>query len=282
MIETNLIKINTENDIKEFEIYYNTSVKSKAYIIYIHGGGLIYGSKSDLPDFHIEKLTSAGYKIICLDYPLAPNKTIDFILDDLVDSINRIVTNPNNFGNDDLEYFIWGRSAGAYLGLLAVSKYDLKKSPAGLISYYGYGFFDNDWDKIPSKYYNTFPKVSIKDLPISDENTDLSASLEDKYHLYVYARQNGNWSSMFYEGREKYFYRDYSLRTVPNFSMPIFACHAINDTDVPFSEFNKIKSTYKVDSFIAPVDVHDFDRDVSSPFTKKLLDKTIKFLDTNL
>ena len=41
--------------------------------------------------------------------------------------------------------------------------------------------------------------------------------------VYVYARQTGSWRSLLYEGRDKYFYLDYTLRACPPFPCPFSA-----------------------------------------------------------
>jgi acetyl esterase len=282
MIETKTFTNNISQSSSELLLYYDPDIECKAFIIYIHGGGLFYGEKTDLPDFHINSMIKAGFRIIAIDYPLAPNTKIDLILDDVNSSINYIIENKKALGLDNLSYFLWGRSAGAYLGLLTLSKTKLDEKPLGLISYYGYGFFDNDWDKLPSKYYNTFPKINENTLGFDEKETLTSASLEERYHLYVYARQSGKWTRMLFDGREKYFYENFSLRNTNKLSVPIFATHAINDTDVPFFELNKIANLSDSTIYIAPVDLHDYDRDTTSVFTKKLIDKTIEFLDSHL
>ena len=41
----------------------------------IYSGGMIYGTKSDLPEELKELFTSNGYTVLALDYLLAPNTT---------------------------------------------------------------------------------------------------------------------------------------------------------------------------------------------------------------
>ena len=165
-------------------IYKKNDIPQKAVILYFHGGGLVYGSREDLPDFHIETLTNAGFTIIAFDYPLAPESKIDIILSDVINSIENFISN-----NDNLPYFLWGRSAGAYLCLLAASK-KLSKAPNGILSYYGYGFLTRDWFETPSSYYNTLPKVNENCLDVCKDNICTSGSLDSRYSIYVYARQN--------------------------------------------------------------------------------------------
>ncbi len=79
----------------------------------------MYGSRLDLPQLHVNNLTNAGYLIISFDYPLAPAAKIDIILKSVIDSINHYILNWSLYVSQELPYFLWGRSAGAYLCLLA-------------------------------------------------------------------------------------------------------------------------------------------------------------------
>lgn len=257
-------------------IYKKNDIPQKAVILYFHGGGLVYGSREDLPDFHIETLTNAGFTIIAFDYPLAPESKIDIILSDVINSIENFISN-----NDNLPYFLWGRSAGAYLCLLAASK-KLSKAPNGILSYYGYGFLTRDWFETPSSYYNTLPKVNENCLDICKDNICTSGSLDSRYSIYVYARQTGKWKNLFYEGREKFFFLDYSLALCENLPCPVFFTHSINDNDVSYNEFKELSSRFKGTTYIVSEPMHDFDRNTDCDATKKLLEKTIEFLTYNL
>lgn len=266
---------------KQITLFY-TDKKPVANIIYIHGGGLIYGNRDDLPKYHLEKLLNHSYNIISVDYPLAPEKKLDYIIKDLADTINLLTSKKISIPNINLPYFLWGRSAGAYLSLLLIAKNMLNVKPNAILSYYGYGFFKNDWNKMPSKYYNQFPKIKNIDYKSNDHIFNTSASLESKYDIYVYARQTGLWNDIIYSGREKYFYSDYSLRNISKLPVPLFITQAINDTDIPFDEFLTLSNKFNPTKFIAPLSVHDFDRDTDNLFTMKLIDKTIKFLNSNI
>ena len=62
---------------------------------------------------------------------------------------------------------------------------------------------------------------------------------------------------------------------------PLFCAHSTNDPDVPYAEFLELSSRYQPRQFIAPGNVHDFDRDEENPFTKKLLLESLEFLQLN-
>lgn len=264
--------------LKYATIYSDASVPPKACILYFHGGGLLYGQRDDLPSLHIETMTKAGYIIVSYDYPLAPAAKLDIILDDVCSSIAHYVEHPDLYCPGELPFFLWGRSAGAYLCLLAAAQGDLPTAPKGILSYYGYGFLCDNWFQTPSDYYRSLPPVDASCL--SNTGTDLHAEggLDTHYSIYVYARQTGNWRSLLYEGREKYFYLDYTLRTCTSLPCPLFCAHSTNDPDVPYAEYLELCSRFSPRQFIAASNVHDFDRDENDPFTQRLLEDSLAFL----
>lgn len=281
MFEQKAISIGGMPYDKSAIIYFDQKKAPKACILYFHGGGLLYSHKADLPEGHIQTLTEAGYQIISFDYPLAPAARLPLILDDVRASIHHFLDHPELYGAEGLPYFLWGRSAGAYLCLIAAAYGYFKTTPAGILSYYGYGFLCDHWFQAPSSYYKTLPPVDASCLSHLPAGIETSGDLTTHYSIYVYARQTGKWLSLLYEGREKFFYLDYTLRTCDTLPCPLFATHATNDTDVPFDEFRELVSRYHPKTFIAACDVHDYDREANNPFTGKLLEATLSFLDSH-
>lgn len=261
-------------------LYVKNSINTKAIIIYIHGGGLLYGNRNDLPQLHIDKLTSAGFAICAVDYPLSPQMKIDGIIDDLIITLNNIRSKLSI--EEDLPMFIFGRSAGAYLSLLLASNDKLKVKLNGIISYYGYGFLTDNWYEVPSDFYLKLPEVDAASLNFYNDKVTCSGPLETHYGTYVYARQQGKWKDLFYEGRDKFFYINYTLRLKNKLKAPLFAAHSIGDSDVPFREFQAIDRKYKPIKFVTMQPEHDFDRNTESEVTHNLIDETIKFIECNL
>lgn len=297
MYTMNTISINGRFCQKSATIYTQPGVAARACILYFHGGGLLYGSRCDLPELHLEQLTSAGFPVIACDYPLAPVCDVKDILQDVIDSVNTYLTEPDLFhitasGADPLPYVLFGRSSGAYLALLAAAslgKHDfprpddlptLKKAPAGVLSYYGYGFLDDLWYETPSHYYQTLPAISESILDSLPSEPHTEGSLDTHYSAYVYARQSGKWKSLFYHDREKFFLLYYSLRLCSGLPCPLFCAHSTGDTDVPFAEFQKLTEKYHAMRFITSGEQHDFDRNTDSAQTQELLKETINFLHT--
>lgn len=263
---------------KRATIYSDTAAAPKACILYFHGGGLLYGVREDLPSKHIDTLTKAGYQITAVDYPLAPAAGIEQILSDVCSSISFFSSKSQDETGTSLPYFLWGRSAGAYLCLLAAAKGEIP-SPHGVISYYGYGLLCDSWFNTANSYYRSFPPVEESCLNSLPSRCHTDGPLDTHYSAYVYARQSGKWMDLIYTGREKLFYLNYTLRTCETFPCPLFCAHSIQDPDVPYAEFTALTERFHPVRFVAPCRDHDFDRDENSPVTAELLEATVSFLD---
>ncbi|MDO4169098.1 MAG: alpha/beta hydrolase [Lachnospiraceae bacterium] len=264
---------------KSATIYTNSDIKPKACILYFHGGGLLYGNRKDLPDKHIQTLTQAGFPIISFDYLLAPAAKLEQITEDVCASINDYLENSSRYIDVSLPYFLWGRSSGAYLCLLATAKGSLKQKPVGVVSYYGYGFLCDNWYQTKNNDYCKLPIVNESCLKGISSELHANGDLDTHYSVYVYARQTGKWKDLIYEGREKFFLLNYSLRTCNLFPCPLFCAHSTGDTDVPYEEFLELCNRYQPKRFIATTNMHDFDRNEQDSVTERLLETTLAFLE---
>ena len=266
---------------KNATIYFNDEIEAKGCVIYFHGGGLLYGNRKDLPNLHVQKLTSSGFIIFSCDYPLAPVCKLDLILKDINSTIenHRRILSDYFYSKKKLPYFLWGRSAGAYLALISSLTEKKIENPSGIISYYGYGFLCDNWYGTPSKFYLKLPKVPETFLENISKIPHATGDLSTHYSIYVYARQTGKWKDLIYEGRDKFFYLNYSLKLCEKLNAPLFCAHSVGDPDVPFSEFTELCNRYNAKRFVAAADEHDFDRHTENPFTTQLLDATISFLN---
>lgn len=282
MLEQYKLLLSETPYLKHATIYCDPKIRQTACILYFHGGGLLYGSRDDLPQPHLQILTKAGYTIIAFDYPLAPAARISMILEDVIDSVNDYIKRPQAYTKERLPYFLWGRSAGAYLCLIAASGNRLLKPPNGIISYYGYGFVSDGWFDSPTSYYCSFPPVDKSCLKSLPSEIHGSGSLDTHYSAYVYARQTGLWRSLFYQGREKDFFLQYSLRACQQLPCPLFCAHSTSDPDVPYAEFLELCKKYQPKRFVVSGIIHDFDRQPDHPDTVRLLESTLCFIKKRL
>lgn len=293
MLKTSVVDLHTITPCdfdKKATVYWEDSKPVRTTLLYIHGGGLLYGNREDLPELHIDTFTQAGYAIIALDYPLAPAAKLPEITADVIQSVNHYsdilrtvgIISDSETVSESIPYFLWGRSAGAYLALLAGASEELTTAPAGILSYYGYGFLTDGWYDQPSFWYQSLPTVTDSCLAGIPAGIHCNGPLETHYSIYIYARQKGLWKDLIYSGREKFFFLDYSLRLKDTLRASLFAAHSTGDNDVPFTEFNALTAKYHPVKYIAAAGEHDFDRDTESPFTKELLEKTVEFVEEQI
>lgn len=257
------------------KIYKSKSQYSKGNIFYFHGGGLLFGTKFDLPKYHIDKITEAGYNILSFNYPLMPESNFHSLMDQVICSINSYAEIFNG------PYFLWGRSAGAYLCLFSISR-GLNIKPNGIISYYGYGFLTPNWYDTPNSFYLKYPRIEFMEVKNLIENEPLYQSpVNPRFLIYLYARQTGNWLKLISGNSKIDFSNEYSLMNV-DFSNypPVFLAHNIKDNDVPYEESIELSLRLKdFKLFICTTLDHDFDRDTESIHTIKVINDTITFMN---
>lgn len=261
----------------ELKATYYPAKQSRALVFYLHGGGFIYGNRDDLPQGHIESFTSANLALLSLDYRLAPEVGLDLILEDVHDGINYFLDNLELLGLDQLPFFLWGRSAGAYLALRCWSK--LIRKPLGILSYYGYGFLEDYWYEKPSNFYLKYPLVEReKALKLVEASPLSQADIFSRFPLYLYSRQEGLWLNLI-TGKNRESLNEFSLKSLdPEEFPPVFLAHSFSDQDVPFKESQKLSKLIKDSSlFTSSSKIHDFDsRDLAE--TKKLLEVSVNFI----
>ena len=269
----------TETDFtKNIVIFESKLEPTKGNIFYFHGGGFIFGSNNDLPHYHIDMITGAGYTVMAINYPLAPESTFSSILKYIKSLINYYAKSTG------APYFLWGRSAGAYLSLLVTAK-GLDVKPAGIISYYGYGLLVPKWYEEPSKYYRNYPLIKYDTVKqMIGEKLIFTSPANPRFLIYLHARQTGTWIKTLSSKTSREFIEHYSLRKIDfsNFP-PVLLAHNIRDTDVPFEESENLHHLIG-NSQLLPftAEDHDFDKNTDSFLTLKLLKATIQFLEQHI
>ncbi|HEE8755120.1 alpha/beta hydrolase [Staphylococcus aureus] len=134
---------------------------TKGAIVYIHGGGLMFGKANDLSPQYIDILTE-HYDLIQLSYRLLPEVSLDCIIEDVYASFDAIQSQYSN-----CPIFTFGRSSGAYLSLLIARDRDID----GVIDFYGYS-------RINTEPFKTLPPVFITHC-----NGDYDVPVEESEHI---------------------------------------------------------------------------------------------------
>lgn len=249
-------------------------------IIYIHGGGLVYGHRMDLPDMYIQQLTAHGYDFFSIDYPLAPETKLGHIIQSVSDAINWFIDHAQKeFNLQSTDFILFGRSSGAYLSLL-VNKGFLPKQPKAIISLYGYYSLMNGILKGPNRHYLKFPKFQygvIQNL-ISDKPI-VHGELEKRYSLYVYYRQTGKWVYSLLNETDSlsdYSLTEEELKQLP----PTFLTASTDDQDVPYQITEKLSKIIPVNELFTVHGLeHDYDRNTQLPESTELYERMVQFLE---
>ncbi|WP_440896788.1 alpha/beta hydrolase [Amphibacillus sp. Q70] len=230
-------------------------------IIYLHGGGLIYGNRDDLPKEYIEQFLANGFHVITVDYPLAPESKLPTIIHYLRQSIDWFLTHYRDLLRiSSQRYILFGRSAGAYLALLLTAKETLIQ-PDKLILFYGYHLLNTQAFTTPSQYYNQFKEVPKSVISRMITNKMLvDGPIQKRFLIYLYARQTGQWLDFLIDPSHQiseFELTEKDLQQLPE----TFIAQSKQDQDVPYS-FAKTLNAHisKNRLYTLEYGEHDFDR----------------------
>ena len=167
----------------------------KPCLVWIHGGGLIFGSrtKSPRPSF-LRALLEKGFVVLSIDHRLAPETKLPDIVEDIGSAWAWIIERgPELFGIDPTRIAMAGGSSGAYLAL--IGGHTLRQRPRAIASFSGFGDITAPWEAEPSAFYRQSPLVSKEQaqssvgvLPVSEP-----PDAPDRAYFYLYCRQQGRW-----------------------------------------------------------------------------------------
>jgi acetyl esterase/lipase len=87
--------------------------------IYVHGGGMTSGDKSDLSPVILDTLAAGGFAVASVDYRLAPQFRYPAQIEDVDCAIRYLRTKAVLYGLNGQEIFAFGTSVGGQLVALA-------------------------------------------------------------------------------------------------------------------------------------------------------------------
>ncbi|MEH7254058.1 alpha/beta hydrolase [Neobacillus niacini] len=270
--------------------FYETNKENAPVVIYIHGGGLIWGTKEEISEEMIKLYTNNGFSLFSIDYRLAPTTKLPEIIKDIEDAILWIqIEGPKQFSIDPEKIAVIGSSAG---GFLALTTGTFTHKPRAIVSFYGYGDLVGSWATSPSKYYCQKDNVS-KELAYQLITNEVltEASIEERFLFYVYARQNGVWIEEI-TGVNPVHNKDALYSFCPNRLVtkeypPTLLLHGTKDTDVPYEQsvFMRaaiIKESVEAKLITIPNGEHVFDKNFQDTIVQNALKQVIDFLKAHL
>ncbi|MDH6363520.1 acetyl esterase [Enterococcus sp. PF1-24] len=244
------------------------TVKFQKNILYFHGGGLIYGTRNDLPATLLNIFLESGYTVISVDYLLAPNTSLVEILKSVQANFSELMT--THFPKEPV--ILAGRSAGSYLAFQLAKQ--LQKQPypqlIGLINFYGYTDLEFIFQKsLQQKLQldNVHPSLFELSVPIFDDPT-LQRSL-----LYQYAVTH-NLLPEYYqvtpENKAFFGLTEAEIQQLPR----SFNSASASDSEVPFRYSKSLKRLNTHATFFPVYNLeHDFLNIQNDPQVLQILNK---------
>jgi acetyl esterase/lipase len=226
------------------DVYRANDKQVRPVVVWIHGGALLMGSRSGVPQQLLKLCRTEGYALVSLDYRLAPQVKLPGIIEDIEDAFRWLRDQgPKLLHIDPQRMVVAGGSAGGYLTLMAGLRAQPK--PRALVAYWGYGDVDGDWYTKPSLFYRKqFPLFSkeevYKDLSgqVVTGSQGNTAEQKARSRLYHYLRQNGLWTrevTGFQPGKERDKLDPYCpVRNISPKYPPTLLIHGTADEDVPY------------------------------------------------
>lgn len=261
-------------------------------VVLIHGGCLMYGSRQGMNPRQLDLYLDAGYAVVSIDYRLAPETLLPYIIQDLQDAFRWIRSEgPELFGADPDRLAAVGHSAGGYLTLMSGCCVD--PPPRALVSFYGYGDIIADWYSKPDPFYCRQPAVSEEESGRQVKGPIISEPYEGrgKDQCYLYCRQNGLWPlevSGVDPQEDPDFFRPYCpAHSISETYPPTLLLHGTEDTDVPYSQSVQMAdalSNQALEHQLITIDGggHGFDGDMDSPKVEEAFTSVLAFLDRHL
>lgn len=218
----------------------------KPCVIWIHGGGLIFGSRSLSPrPTLVDALLQRDFVVVSIDHRLAPETKLPGIVEDVQDAWRWIRDHgSSSFGIDPGRVGMAGGSSGAYLALMC--GYLIRPGPRALASFWGFGDITAPWEADPSAFYRAMPLVSRQDADRSVE-PDPPAHL-DRSSFYLYCRQRGEWlvevTGHDLPDDRAWLEAYCPLRNITADYPPAMLVHGTADTDVPHQESKNLAERF--------------------------------------
>jgi acetyl esterase/lipase len=229
------------------DVYQLPGEEQQPAILWIHGGGLIFGDRNQLDPEQAELYLTAGYTVVSIDYRLAPETKLQAIIEDLQDAYGWMHEQGAELYQIDPDRIaVIGHSAGGYLTLMA--GFCVIPPPKALVSFYGYGDIAGEWYSRPDPYYckepTVLPDVAYRGVggpAITGSSDGLS---DQRWLFYMFCRQQGLWPKEVTghdPHTEPQAFDEYCpIRHVTKDYPPTMLLHGDKDTDVPFEQSNQM------------------------------------------
>ena len=221
-------------------------------VVWIHGGALINGHRAGINNRVKNMLLGAGYVVVSIDYRLAPETRLPYIIEDLEDAFQWLrAEGPKRFRADTGKVGVMGGSAGGYLAL--TSGFRVAPRPAVVVAFWGYGDLIGDWYSTPSPHARHHRiQMSEEEARRQVSGPAVSDARDRKGNggaFYQFCRQRGIWpeevSGWDPRTEADNFIPYMPVRNVTKDYPPTMLIHGTEDTDVPYQQSVMMAEQFK-------------------------------------
>jgi acetyl esterase/lipase len=201
--------------------------KPPALIVWIHGGGWIYGSRRRLPPHLFEnavqdQMIDAGYAVASVDYRLAREAGFAGMLLDVKAAIRWLRGHAADFDIDPERVILWGESAGGHLAVMAglcTKLDDVERTGEHL-----------EQPETPTVIVDWYGPTDLTVMSHLEPATDTEESGSTAEHPATILQQHGNWT-----------YAELSTTTyIKPDAPPMFIAHGAADHIVPVGQSREL------------------------------------------
>lgn len=263
---------------------YPAAGPSRGTILYLHSGGLIWGSRKGLVEQQVALFHREGFSLVASDYRLAPESKLPEIAGDIRTTLRWIREQGDRLGLHVANLVVAGASAGGYLALLTGL---WPERPRAILSLYGYGDILGDWYNSTSDFYRRLPPVSRAEAYSLVGAGPITEGSRRRFGFYVYCRQQGAWTQEVAGLPAEELAAYCPLLQADSQFPPTYLLHGDEDTDVPFGESVRMHRRLRelgVESRLLPMvgRGHLFDLEHGDPEVEHALEQAVAFLKAQL
>eukprot|EP00977_Amphora_coffeiformis_P027675 scaffold34631_cov251-Amphora_coffeaeformis.AAC.4 len=266
-------------------------------ILWIHGGGLVFGTKEWLPQAQLDRYLEKDFVVVAIDHRLVPETKIPKIVQDVQDALHWMKACDGGalFHIDPNRIAVVGHSSGGYLALLTGT---FPQKPKAIVSLYGFCDLTGDWTTKPNTKFNPHLEPisraqalqSVGRAEIASDTANFDPEGRPKF--FFHCKQQGSWVleatgvDPQNNANAKRLTPYEPIRLVSSAYPPTLLMHGDKDTDVPVQQsiqFSAELQQHKVPTALIrnPEWPHLFDM-VDDPEVQEALDQLIVFLQTHL
>lgn len=184
----------------EADVYRAKDETKRPVVVWIHGGALVVGSRTSVPEHLRNACQREGFALVSLDYRLAPEVKLPAIVEDIDDAFVWLRDQgATQFHIDATRCVVAGDSAGGYLTLVAGTR--LKPPPQGLVAYYPFtDLLDIDTPAFIDWQRKSFPLVRKEEAyqavgeKVLTNTIGGSPTHNARNSFMPYVTQNGLWT----------------------------------------------------------------------------------------